>query len=130
MLSKYSKTAEIRQSTDWDRYRGYALEKADAYRYPTLFGAVILMLMIVTYNHFDTAGLQASVNAFWILLGLVMPMAILFATDCDLVGASLQIICQSQLGKLLSPHVPISTVQLFYFSVVTAVPLTPPRLIA
>jgi hypothetical protein len=89
-----------------------------------------LMLMIIICNHFDTVGLQASVNPFWVLLGLVMPTAILFATDCDLVGASLQIICQSQLGKLLSPHVPTSTVQSFYFSVVIAVPLTPPRLIA
>lgn len=128
MLSKYSKTAEIRQATDWDRYRDYALEKADAYRRPILLSAVFLMLMIVTYNHFDTTGLQASVNVFWVLLGLVMPMSILFATDCDLVGASLQIICQSQLGKLLSPFVTTSTVQPFYFSAVTAVPLTPPRL--
>lgn len=130
MLSNYSKTAEVRQATEWDRYRSYALEKADTRRRPILLGAVFLMLMIVTCNHFDTAGLQVSVNAFWVLLGLVMPMAILFATDCDWVGASLQIICQSQLGKLLSPHVPTSTVQPFYFSAVTAVLLTPPRLIS
>lgn len=130
MLSKYSKIAEIRQTTEWDRYRGCALEKADVYRRPILFGAVFSMLMIAAYNHFDTAGLQASVNALWVLLGLVMPMAILFATDSDLLGASLQIICQSQVGKLLSPHLPTSTVQLFYISAVTAVPLTPPRLIA
>ena len=128
MITCISKSQRSAVNSVWQKKREFLLETVKPYRRACAMAAVALILAIVSINGFDDAGLLTSRSEAWALLFLILPMAFVFANDCDPVGAAFSL-AQQFFFFLMSVFVTLNPIHsTTHISPALSVHLPPPRL--
>lgn len=113
--------------TYWHEYQSGVVAAAEPYRFICGLLALIIVLCFAIPNGSDYSGLLASRDTAFTMLCLILPIAIVFFVDIDLIDLALKTVGDFfVLGENTPNEVPVAKLKK-YHSVTHAVPLSPPR---
>lgn len=127
MIANNSKSKRIATQAVWDETQKHLLLWAKPHRVLVGLLAMLIMSVIISYNGFDVAGLRTSVDALWVEFCFLLPLAVAFAIDIDLVGPALVLLAITSFFLLNERNILAFVVKQNYVSPALPVLLSPPR---